>query len=76
MPSKAGNIYLDFKNSLLKYAPNNRRYKFVINRITVDMPVKEKIKAMNYKMFFYYNLANNLHWRSALDRLHGAIIRL
>ena len=41
-PSKGGNIYLGFRNNLLKYARNKRRHKFVITRITVDYPVKEK----------------------------------
>ena len=27
IPSKGGNIYLDFRNSLLKYARNKRRQK-------------------------------------------------
>ena len=34
--SKEGNMHLDFRNSLLKYAQNKRRHKFVITRITVD----------------------------------------
>ena len=34
--SKGGNIYLNFKNSLLKYAGNKRRHKFVITRINVN----------------------------------------
>ena len=31
-----GNILLDFRNSLLKYARNKRRHKFIITGITVD----------------------------------------
>ena len=41
IPSKGGNIHLDFRNSLLKYARNKR---------TLDYPVKEKIKAMSYSL--------------------------
>ena len=49
--SKEGNIHLDFRNSLLKYARNKRRHKFIFTGITVDyQPVKEN--------FFYYNLGN------------------
>ena len=29
-PSKGGNIYLDFRNSLLKYARNERRHSSLL----------------------------------------------
>ena len=35
IPSKVGNMHLDFRNILLKYARDKRRDKFVINRIIV-----------------------------------------
>ena len=60
IPSKVGNMHLDFRNILLKYARDKRRDKFVINRIIVVQQVKEKIKAVSFSLFFYYNLANNL----------------
>ena len=71
--SKVGNMHLDFRNSLLKYARNKRRDNSVIIRITVDQPLKEKIKAVSFSLFFYHNLADNLHWRSTLNTWHGAV---
>ena len=50
-----------------------RHNLFVITSITVDWSVKEKIKAMSYGLFFYYNLAINLHSRSASDTWRGAV---
>ena len=52
-------MHLDFRNSLLKYNRKKRRDNFVINRITVVYPVKEKIEAVNFSWFFYYDLANH-----------------
>ena len=52
IPSKVGNMQLDFTNSLLKYARKKRRDNFVIIRNTVDKPVKEKIKAVSFSLFF------------------------
>ena len=53
IPSKVGNMQLDFTNSLLKYARKKRRDNFVIIRNTVDKPVKEKIKAVSFSLFFF-----------------------
>ena len=50
MPSKRGNVYLYFRNSLLKYVQNKRRHNFIITRITVDYPVQEKLKAVIYSL--------------------------